>query len=367
MSTLVVSDLHLGAHTRADVARRPELRAPLLEAIAGVDELVLLGDVVELRDGPLTSALAAARGFFEDVGAALGGRRVVIAPGNHDYQLIAPWLEVRRAQSGRMGLEERIKPADASPAAAQVATWLGDAELELAYPGVWLRPDVYATHGHYLDLHISVPSFERLGARAVDRIVRGTEDGLHSPEGYEATLSPIYALLNEVAQVAPERLTGGSGASERAWRLLAGEGRRRIPRPMQLALWGAWPLAIAGLNRAGLGPLSSDLSGPALRRASVTAMGEVIERLGIGAEHVIFGHTHRAGPFTPLDDAADWRTAGGANLLNSGCWLYSPTFLTSTPNESPYWPGVSVRVDDEGPPRLERLLRYWTHEDLRPA
>ena len=32
---------------------------------------------------------------------------------------------------------------------------------ELAYPGVWLRPDVYATHGHYVDLHITVPSFER--------------------------------------------------------------------------------------------------------------------------------------------------------------------------------------------------------------
>ncbi|MDQ6749329.1 MAG: metallophosphoesterase [Actinomycetota bacterium] len=367
MSTLVVSDLHIGAHTRADVARRRELRAPLIEAIAHADELVLLGDVVELRDGPLASALVSAREFFEEVGAALEGRRVVIAPGNHDYQLIAPWLEVRRAHGGPMGLEERVKPVDASPAAAQVAAWLGDAELELAYPGLWLRPDVYATHGHYLDLHISVPSFERLGARVVDRMVRGAESALRTPDDYEATLSPIYALLNEVAQVAPDRGTGGSGASERAWRMLAGDGRRRVPLPMQLALWGAWPLAIAGLKRAGLGPLSADLSGPSLRRAAVVAMGEVIERLGVQAEHVIFGHTHRAGPFTLRDDAADWRTAGGTSLFNTGCWLYSPTFLTATPNESPYWPGVCVHVDDQGPPRLERLLRYQTHADLRPA
>ncbi len=96
----------------------------------------------------------------------------------------------------------------------------------------------------------------------------------------------------------------------------------------------------------------------------MAAMGEVIERLGITADHVVFGHTHRAGPFPPTDDSDDWRTPGGTNLVNAGCWLYSPTFLTGVPNESPYWPGVSVQVDAEGPPRLERLLRYWTHADL---
>jgi hypothetical protein len=56
VTTLVVSDLHLGAQTRTDVARRPELRAPLLEALDGVDHLVLLGDVLELRDGPREGA-----------------------------------------------------------------------------------------------------------------------------------------------------------------------------------------------------------------------------------------------------------------------------------------------------------------------
>ena len=35
-----------------DVLRRPELRAALLEELAGVDRLVLLGDVLELRHGP---------------------------------------------------------------------------------------------------------------------------------------------------------------------------------------------------------------------------------------------------------------------------------------------------------------------------
>lgn len=365
MTTLVVSDLHLGGQTRTDVARRPELRAPLLEALDGVDHLVLLGDVLELRDGPREGALEMARGFFEDLGAVLGDRPVTIAPGNHDYPLIAPWLDARRERREPLGLEQRVAPADASPLAAVVAGWLGEAPLDLAYPGLWLRPDVYAIHGHYLDMHISVPSFERIGARAVNRIVRGSTAKLRTPDDYEAALSPIYALLDEVAQVAPDRGTGGSGASERAWKLLMGDGRRRRPTVPQIAAWAAYPVAIAALNRAGLGPLNTSLSGTALRRAAVTAMGEVLDRLGVQADHVVFGHTHRSGPWPPRDDPADWVTPAGARLWNTGCWLYNPAFLTSVPNESPYWPGVSVRVGAEGPPELDRLLGDRGHAELR--
>ena len=44
MRTLVVSDLHLGSTRGADLLRRPELRAPLLEEVARHDRLVILGD-----------------------------------------------------------------------------------------------------------------------------------------------------------------------------------------------------------------------------------------------------------------------------------------------------------------------------------
>jgi hypothetical protein len=354
VTTLVVSDLHLGAQTRTDVARRPELRAPLLEALDGVDHLVLLGDVLELRDGPREGALEAARGFVDDLGTA----------GTHDYPLIAPWLDARRERRQPLGLEQRVAPGDASPLAGTLAGWLGEAPLDLAYPGLWLRPDVYATHGHYLDMHISVPSFERIGARAVNRIVRGSTAELRRPDDYEAALSPIYALLDEVAQVAPEHGTGGARASERAWKLMMGGGRRR--RPTQLAAWAAWPLVIAALNRAGLGPLSGNLSGPAVRRAAVIAMGEVVARLGVEPDHVVFGHTHRSGPWPPRDDPADWVTPTGARLWNTGCWIYSRAFVTGVPNESPYWPGVCVRVGAEGAPELDRLLGERGHTELAP-
>ena len=57
-----------------------------------------------------------------------------------------------------------------------------------------------------------------------------------------------------------------------------------------------FPLAVAALNRAGLGPLRAEISGTELRRAGLRAMGEVAARLGLGESYVVFGHTHRSGP-----------------------------------------------------------------------
>ena len=73
-----------------DVLRDAESRAPLLEALAGVERLVLLGDVVELRQGPVRDALAQARPVLSALAEALGSdREVVIVPGNHDHHLLA--------------------------------------------------------------------------------------------------------------------------------------------------------------------------------------------------------------------------------------------------------------------------------------
>src|SRR3981189_2073154 len=97
MRTLIVSDLHLGSVSRSDLLRRPEIRAALIEALADVDRLILLGDVLELRHGPLRDALAAARPFFEEVGGATAGGEPVVTAGNHDHAFVEPWL-ARRAE-----------------------------------------------------------------------------------------------------------------------------------------------------------------------------------------------------------------------------------------------------------------------------
>jgi predicted phosphodiesterase len=362
----VLSDLHLGARSNTDLLRRPEMREPLLSALGDVDRVVLLGDALEMRDGPAHEPLGAARALFEDLGRVLGrDGEVVMVPGNHDHELIGPWLEARRrgADAPPLELEQRTG-AEASPLAQLIDGWLGPATLRIAYPGMWLRDDVYALHGHYLDVHVAVPSFERMSARVVERWVRRGNGAVGAVESYEGSLAPIYALLYTVAQTAPERGRNlVSGASGRAWRVLVGDGGRRPLGHIALGSIG-FPAAVWTLNRLGLGPLQSELSGVALRRAGLDAMSEVIDRLEVPAEHVIFGHTHRSGPW-PGDDADEWRAPGGARMLNPGSWVYEALFMTGGPERNPYWPGNVAVVEDVGPPRLQRLLGDLAEEELR--
>jgi hypothetical protein len=370
--TLIVSDLHVGTHTRTDVLRRPAGLDALLRALDGVDRLVLLGDAIELRSGPLARALDDASPVFAALGRALDGREVVLVPGNHDHALIAPWLE-RRARP--LGSEVRLAPADASPAAAELAACLGPgARLELAYPGLWVAPGIYATHGHYLDCHMTIPTFERLAIGLTARIAGAGPTPAACAEDYEALVAPVYAWIHAVAQRGRPGAANGAG-SARAWRALARPGGRAGLRPRAAA--AAFPLVVAALNRAGLGPLRSDLSPEALRAGRLRAFGEVLGGLGIDdARHVIFGHTHRTGPLPP-DDASDWTAgtgtgsgtgSGGARLHNCGSWVLETHLMSRVAPESPYWPGGCVIVETDGAAaprlRLERLLGDRTAVEL---
>jgi hypothetical protein len=211
-----------------------------------------------------------------------------------------------------------------------------------------------------MDRHITVPTLERLSAGAMGRIVGALPGGAAGPDDYEAALAPIYAWSYALAQHADEDATGTHGVSVRAWRMLAGDGHRPLRRRALAALF---PLTVAAVNRVGLGPLSPNISGAELARAGVRAMGEAVDLLGIEASHVLFGHSHRAGP-RPQDPDEDWTTPRGVRLHNSGCWVFESQFLSATPYESPYWPGVAIRVDDDGPPVALRVLSGLGHAQL---
>src|SRR5581483_10202284 len=158
---------------------------------------------------------------------------------------------------------------------------------------------------------------------------------------YERTLAPLYSLGFRVAQRAR---TAAGTPSKKAWEMLA----RREGRPGLAArvLGGALiPGGVAALNRLGLGPFDPEISGPALRRAGLRAMGEVVRRLGGEAEHVIFGHTHRIGALPGDPDDEGWVTPAGSRLHNCGNWIYEPVFLDRSPSTSPYWPGGLVLVE----------------------
>jgi len=358
--TLVVSDLHLGARTHVDVLRRPAALAALCSALGAVDRLVILGDLLELRHGPAHEALDAARPVLGAIAAALGDGEVVIVPGNHDHRVIAPWLE-QRFGPYPLGVEQRVG-SGATALGAELAGMLAPARVELAYPGLWLADGVYATHGHYLDRHVSVPSFERLAAGGLGRALGAPAGEARNPDDYERVLAPLYALLDAVAARTHSATTAAThGPSARAWAALSGGARPWRTRVLALG----FPLAIAVLNRAGIGPLRADLSGPALRRAGLAAMTEVAVRLGVGdARAVIFGHTHRAGPL-PDDELAEWALPAGGRLLNAGSWVYEAMYLDRGWG-GPYRPGGAIALDADGQPRHVQVLEGLAVEQLRP-
>lgn len=367
MRTLVVSDLHLGRSGGDDVLQGSVARGTLIARLHTIDRLVLLGDTIELRHGPARDALDLARPVLRELGAAMAGpgRQIVVVPGNHDHELLGDWHAARaREGAAPLGLEHRVAPADASWVAQEVAAALAPAAVEFAYPGLWLRDDVFATHGHYLDVHSTLPTFERLAAGMTARVA-GPVPAPASPDDYERVLAPNYAWSHAIAQrAAPEKSAAGAGSGVRVYRMLAGDGHRPLSQRMLARLF---PLAVAAVNRAGLGPVRADVSGPAMRTAVLQGMGEAVRRLDVRAGHVIFGHSHRAGPL-PGDDEIEWRI-GATSLVNSGSWVYEGHFVHGPDGASPYWAGgaVAVDADPDVPPRLERLLADVPRDALRPV
>jgi predicted phosphodiesterase len=374
MRTAVVSDLHLGGLAGADIVREPKTRAALVEAVADSSRLILLGDVVELRERPLAEVFELAEPFFAALAEATPGIDLVLVPGNHDHHVLEDWLARRRLERAvPLELEQRA-PEDCEGPLVRLARSAGNSYVSLAYPGIWVRDDVYATHGHYLDRHLTIPTFERLALAAVERALgpapNESEDPLDAPEGptdpdeYERALTPVYAFLFALAQgVSSDRR--GPGPSARIWAAMS-QGATRAQKLRGWLLGSvALPGAVGMANRFGLGPVKPDLSPGAITRAGLAAMGEVIDRLAIEADHVVFGHTHRRGP---LQDESGWTAPSGAALLNSGSWTHMPGLIGSaTAAESPYWPGTVVEAEDSGPPRARLLLDSLTRAELAEA
>ena len=124
MHTLVISDLHLGIRSGADVLARPQALDVLLGRLEDVRRLVLLGDVLELRGGPARDALAVAEPVMRAIGDALGpGGEVLLSAGNHDHAIAAGWLDWRgrRETPAPLGLEQRVAPHHSSWIAKRLA------------------------------------------------------------------------------------------------------------------------------------------------------------------------------------------------------------------------------------------------------
>lgn len=361
MRTAIVSDLHLGSGHGEDLLRDSEIRRRLLEEVAAADRLVLLGDALEMRELPLPAVLDAARPFFEELGEALAGREVVLAPGNHDHRLAEPLLESLAREGERLGLEHTA--AATEQPTAVIDGWLGGkASLRIAYPGVWVRDDVYATHGHYMDCHMSLPRAECIAAALAMRTFGSLPERATAAD-YERVLRPIYGFSFGLAQSG--RAHSATRPSERAWRAISGRDRPRgaIRRgALRAAVAGGIPATVWAINRLLHSHFDPDLTAAAITRSGVEAATELSRRLQIGAAHVITGHTHRAGP---AGHETPWELPGGGRLHNTGSWIFASAFHHPGTPPGPYWPGTVTWVEDEGPPRRVRLLHEHSRDALR--
>jgi Calcineurin-like phosphoesterase len=332
VSTLVLSDLHLGSRLRHDVLTQPEPLRRLLEALEGIERLVLLGDVVELLEQRAERAMVVAEPILRLIGGTLGtGREVIFVPGNHDRALVAGWI--RRVGGGLA--PDSVVPLDATPSLARVVSWLAPARVRVHYPGVWLAPGVWATHGHYLDRHL-LPE-------AAFGVTRGLL-GRVPPEGavpidYELAGGPSFTRLEALVIKA-------------------------LPRPLaalaedvaELIRASTMPLGPRRLLRPKMARLTAGVLGAQMRLASLPALSHVVARLGVDAEWVLFGHVHRLGPL-PGDLESRWRRPQGRpNLLNTGSWVYEPLLVHNAIPPHPYWPGGAVIMENNPVPRAIGLL-----------
>jgi Calcineurin-like phosphoesterase len=337
LQTLVISDLHLGGRAQYDVLRQPVPLARLLEALDGIDRLVLLGDLIELITRHPRRSLAQAEPVLRAIGQRMSGGEVVLVPGNHDAPLIRAWA---RAEGDRLTIAAPVE-LGASRALARVATWLRPGSVRVSYPGVWLSPGVYATHGHYLDHHLIPESpigLPRGPLRPQPRSPATPNDYEHGRIRSHHTRDtfagrPLAMLADATADVARTAVLA------------------HLPRL---------------LRSAGLTPVSAAIVDLQMRRAALPAMRRVLELLGIRAEWVIFGHVHRLGPLES-DRLRQWQTEDGPRLLNAGSWLYEPALIDRAAAPHPYWPGGAVLIDSGSAPRVVSLLDELDRSQLRPS
>jgi Calcineurin-like phosphoesterase len=332
--TLIISDLHLGNRGGRDVLRRPEPLERLLQVIDGIDRLVLLGDTVELMTRSSRHSMTVAEPVLRQLGRALGpDREVILIAGNHDAPLVRRWALDRGPE---LGLDEHVEPS-VTRALARITSWLAPARVSVRYPGAWLEEGVWVTHGHYLDRHLLPES-----AFGLPRGRLRTAGGGHaSPFDYERA----------------RRLRRGSRSPQRLLSRLAARPLATILElTAELVRSAAVPQLPLMLQRIRLAPLTTAVIDAQMRHASLVSMEHVVRRLGVGADWVVFGHVHRAGP----RNGEPWRD-GDPRLLNCGSWIYEPLLLDRASPPHPYWPGGAVRLESGHAPRVVGLL-----DDLGP-
>ena len=366
MRTAIVSDLHLGSAFGEDVARDAAVR----RAAARGDRGGRSPRPARRRRSSCANcrsaaALEAARPFFEELGRGDGRPPRRARPRQ-------PRPPPRRAAARRARARRRADLGARAPRAAAGGRGETDRRLarrgralDIAYPGVWLRDDVYATHGHYMDCHMSLPRLECIAAAVVMRAFGRLPDPADARRLRAGPAPDLRLLLRPrpvrrsapAARPAPPSAPGarspaataaaaGSGAPLRSAAIGAG-----VPA----AVWAHQPPPARRLR-------ARPLRGGDLRAAASTPPTELARRLGIDAAP----RDHR--PHPPRRARRRARPSGrcpaAASLHNTGSWVFASAFHHPGTPPGPYWPGTVTWVEDDGPPRRVRLLSERSRDEL---
>lgn len=387
MATAILSDLHLGAAHGDDLLRYPYFCNVLREQLDGIDHIVLLGDILDLRFQRLEDALLLATPFLAMLGDALRGARqprVTYIPGNHDYHYAGRLIEAEQERAIEAGeafsLGQVVAPPDFF-LSRQLARLIGnDVEVRFAYFYDVLESaegPILLIHGHYLDLHLGAAPARLLSLLQASIAAAGqTFTGL-SPDLYEAILRPQYELLHWIGQSPGggqiqsriyERLRGGAPPSTRLRQI------RRAALRGAASVGGRVGVALAETlaNRIVKGGLS--LTSPAREAQTEAAiyafnlsLQELEPYLPRGMRSIIFGHTHRPGPLEEVDTLDDWkvRLHGQETIvMNSGSWLYDSGKARRADERPQRWPGTFILIPNQGPPRLVQVLAGFSVEEV---
>ncbi len=279
--------------------RDAEPRDALVRRWRGVDRLVLLGDVLELRQGPLRDGPRLRRApVLREIGAALGpSAEVVIVAGNHDHDLLAPWLGAPRARARpgrRSGSSRRWTGAPASRWRAWPAGWPRPA-VRARYPG---RVAARGRLRHPRALPRS--PHDRADVRAPGRGADGADllGRLAAPSDAPRTTRPCWPRCTPGSTRWPQRpavaALGPPSPSSQAWRALNSSGRRHAGGARWLR--GRPAAGRRGPEPCRAGPLPRPLSAGAAPGRLCGRSARWSDASAPAPRHVIFGHTHRAGP-----------------------------------------------------------------------
>ena len=226
-------------------------------------------------------------------------------------------------------------PCDATPLLARVTSWLGPARRARQLPRRLAGEGVWATHGHYLDRHLLPEAAYGIARGLLGRIPRHGA----TPADYEQAGGPSLTRLE-------------------AWLT------RWLPRPLaalvddlaEFLRAATMPGIPRRLLSRRIAPLTATLLGAQMRRASIPALAQVVHRLEVDAEWVIFGHVHRCGPLAG-DDPRRWRgPRRRPQLANTGSWVHEPLLVHRASPPHPYWPGGAILLQDGHDPQPIGLL-----------